>query len=105
DLEEWLIRTLNVFGVTGERREGRVGIWVARGGGKEDKIAAIGVRLRQWVTLHGVGLNVSPDLSHYTGIVPGGISQHGVTSLKDLGMKASMADVDAALKKSFGEIF
>jgi lipoyl(octanoyl) transferase len=103
-LEEWLIRTLARFGVQGERREGRVGIWVARGA-REDKIAAIGVRLRRWVSYHGVSLNVNPDLTHYAGIVPCGISEHGVTSLADLGISASMAEVDGALKEAFAEVF
>jgi lipoyl(octanoyl) transferase len=106
DLEEWLIRTLKRFGVVGERRQGRVGIWVARGA-REDKIAAIGVRLRHWVTFHGVSLNVDPDLAHFSGIVPCGVREEhlGVTSLTALGIKASMQDVDAALKESFAEIF
>ncbi len=105
DLEEWLIRTLAQFNVKGERREGRVGIWVARGGGREDKIAAIGVRVRRWVTFHGVSLNVEPDLTHFTGIVPCGISEHGVTSLIDLGIPVTMADVDVAMKQAFQEVF
>jgi len=105
DLEEWLIRTLAQFNVRGERREGRVGIWVARDGGREDKIAAIGVRIRRWVTFHGVSLNVEPDLSHFTGIVPCGISEHGVTSLVDLGIPATMADVDVAMKQAFAGVF
>ncbi|MBU6445291.1 MAG: lipoyl(octanoyl) transferase LipB [Alphaproteobacteria bacterium] len=105
NLEEWLIRTLAEFNVKGERREGRVGIWVARGNGREDKIAAIGVRVRRWVTFHGVSLNVEPDLSHFTGIVPCGISEHGVTSLVDLGIPVSMADVDVALKRAFVPVF
>jgi lipoyl(octanoyl) transferase len=105
DLEEWLIRTLARFAVKGERREGRVGIWVARGGGREDKIAAIGVRIRHWVTFHGVALNVDPDLGHFTGIVPCGVREHGVTSLVDLGLAVSMADVDVALKAAFEEVF
>jgi lipoyl(octanoyl) transferase len=104
DLEEWLIRTLARFEVKGERREGRVGIWVARPG-REDKIAALGVRVRHWVTFHGVSLNVEPDLSHFSGIVPCGIRDHGVTSLADLGLKVTMADVDAALRGSFQEVF
>jgi lipoyl(octanoyl) transferase len=104
DLEEWLIQALAELGVKGERREGRVGIWVQRGM-REDKIAALGVRIRRWVSLHGVALNVAPDLSHFTGIVPCGVTQHGVTSLADLGIAASMADVDVALKRSFGKIF
>jgi lipoyl(octanoyl) transferase len=105
DLEEWLIRTLARFSVKGERRDGRVGIWVARAGGREDKIAALGVRIRHWVTFHGVALNVDPDLSHFSGIVPCGIREHGVTSLADLGQKATMADVDAALRETFQEVF
>jgi lipoyl(octanoyl) transferase len=104
DLEEWLIRTLAKFNVRGERREGRVGIWVQRGA-REDKIAAIGVRVRKWVTFHGVSFNVAPDLAHFTGIVPCGISEHGVTSLHDLGIRVSMADVDVALKAAFEEVF
>ena len=104
DLEEWLIQALAELGVKGERRTGRVGIWVQRGT-REDKIAALGVRSKHWVSLHGVALNVDPDLSHFTGIVPGGVTQHGVTSLADLGIVASMADVDVALKRSFGKIF
>jgi len=104
DLEEWLIRTLAAFNVKGERRGGRVGIWVARGA-KEDKIAAIGVRVRRWVTFHGVSLNVDPDLTHFSGIVPCGVSEHGVTSLHDLGLPVSMADVDVAMKTAFAEVF
>jgi lipoyl(octanoyl) transferase len=104
DLEQWLIETLAQLGVKGERREGRVGIWVTRGA-REDKIAALGVRIRRWVTFHGVSLNVEPDLSHFGGIVPCGVRQHGVTSLTDLGVPASMADVDVALKQSFEKIF
>lgn len=104
DLEQWLIETLALFNVKGERREGRVGIWVQRGL-KEDKIAALGVRIRRWVTLHGVALNVDPDLSHFSGIVPCGVKAHGVTSLADLGILVSMADVDIALEQSFQKIF
>jgi len=110
DLEEWMILTLAAFGVVGERRDGRVGIWVDRGNhggvpGTEDKIAAIGVRLRRWVSFHGVSINIAPDLSHYDGIVPCGISQHGVTSLKELGVCASVADVDDALQSAFETVF
>jgi lipoyl(octanoyl) transferase len=105
DLEEWLIRALARFNVRGERREGRVGIWVATRGGSEAKIAAIGVRVRQWVTFHGVALNVDPDLSHYSGIVPCGIADRGVTSLAALGITASMAEVDIALRAAFEEVF
>ena len=104
DLEQWLIATLALLGVTGERRDGRVGIWVAHDG-REDKIAALGVRIRRWVTFHGVALNVDPDLGHYDGIVPCGIAGHGVTSLADLGILVSMADVDIALKQNFVKIF
>jgi lipoyl(octanoyl) transferase len=110
DLEEWMIVTLSTFGVAGERREGRVGIWVDRGQhgglpGKEEKIAAIGVRLRRWVSFHGVSLNISPDLGHYEGIVPCGISQHGVTSLLALGVTATIEDVDIALRDAFERVF
>jgi lipoyl(octanoyl) transferase len=110
DLEEWIIRALAHFDVKGERREGRVGIWVDmepydRPKGTEAKIAAIGVRVRKWVAFHGVAINVSPDLSHYSGIVPCGIAQHGVTSLADLGIKTTMAEMDKALKASWEEIF
>jgi len=107
NLEEWIIRTLARFNVTGERREGRVGIWVARGGGREDKIAAIGVRVRRWVTYHGIAINVEPDLSHYGGIVPCGIADEklGVTSLVDLGLPVTMEDLDNALMAAFGEVF
>jgi lipoyl(octanoyl) transferase len=105
DLEEWLIHTLQRFNVKGERRDGRVGIWITEGGGKESKIAAIGVRIRHWVSFHGVSLNVDPDLSHYRGIVPCGISEHGVTSLAALGITATMPEVDAALKAAFAEVF
>jgi lipoyl(octanoyl) transferase len=106
DLEEWLIRALALLGVAGERRAGRVGIWVARAdGGGEDKIAALGVRVRRWVTYHGVALNVAPDLAHYRGIVPCGVAEHGVTSLRALGVEAGMAAADAALEAAFGEVF
>ena len=110
DLEEWIIVTLAAFGVKGERREGRVGIWVDRGieGDpivREDKIAAIGVRVRRWVSFHGISINLNPDLSHYGGIVPCGISEFGVTSLKDLGVSISMAELDEALRRSFETVF
>jgi lipoyl(octanoyl) transferase len=104
-LEEWIIRALASFGVCGERRSGRVGIWVAGPGGREDKIAAIGVRVRQWVTYHGVALNIDPELDHYRGIVPCGIAEHGVTSLAKLGVEATTEDVDLALHSTFAEIF
>lgn len=106
-LELWIIRTLQAFNVKGETRDGRVGIWVRRpelGPGKEDKIAAIGLRISRWVTTHGLSLNVEPDLSHYRGIVPCGISEHGVTSLADLGLPVTMADVDIALRTAFEEV-
>ena len=105
DLEEWLIRALARFNVVGERRDGRVGIWVARDGGREDKIAAIGVRVRQWVTFHGVSLNVDPNLAHFDGIVPCGVHGHGVTSLVDLGIPATLEDVDIALRQAWYEVF
>ena len=105
DLEDWAIKALGRFGVTAERREGRVGLWVPRGPAREDKIAAIGVRIRHWVTFHGMAINVAPDLSHYTGIVPCGVTQHGVTSLADLGKTADMAAMDEALIATFPEVF
>jgi len=105
DLEEWMIRVLDHFAVKGERRPGRVGIWVRRSGGREDKIAAIGVRVRHWVTFHGIALNVNPDLSHFSGIVPCGIREHGVTSLWDLGHSPTMEEVDMALEAEFPGIF
>jgi lipoyl(octanoyl) transferase len=107
-LEAWLIRTLDAFNVKGERREDRVGVWVARpekGVGVEDKIAAMGIRVRRWVTFHGISLNVDPDLSHFSGIVPCGVSQHGVTSFVDLGRLVSMPEADSALRAAFEEIF
>ena len=104
DLEQWLIDVLAAFGITGMRRDGRVGIWVEADGG-EAKIAAIGVRVRRWVTFHGVSLNVAPDLAHYRGIVACGIREHGVTSLAALGVDAAMEDVDRALRRNFEEIF
>jgi lipoyl(octanoyl) transferase len=110
DLEQWLIETLALLGVKGERRAGRVGIWVVRpptsaNNASEDKIAALGVRIRHWVTFHGVALNVNPDLSHFSGIVPCGVREHGVTSLADLGVPVTMGDADAALKQCFEKIF
>ncbi|KKB11216.1 lipoate--protein ligase [Devosia geojensis] len=107
-LEDWVIETLSEFNVVGERREGRVGVWVRRpdkGSGREDKIAAIGVRVSKWVTFHGISLNVSPDLSHYDGIVPCGISDQGVTSLEDLGQIVSLPEVDVILKRAFERTF
>jgi lipoyl(octanoyl) transferase len=108
DLEAWLIDTLATFGVTGERRSGRIGVWVRRperGPEVEDKIAAIGIRLRRWVSFHGISLNVAPDLEHFSGIVPCGVQAHGVTSLADLGIPATMAEVDAALRVAFERRF
>lgn len=109
-LEAWIIRTLETFNVRGERREDRVGVWVKRpdkGVGREDKIAAIGVRLRRWVSFHGISINVEPDLTHFDAIVPCGVAdpRYGVTSLADLGHPASMTDVDIALREAFTEVF
>ncbi|MEM7497579.1 MAG: lipoyl(octanoyl) transferase LipB [Pseudomonadota bacterium] len=112
-LEDWVIATLAEFHVRGERREGRVGVWVERpdkaprpdGMVREEKIAAIGVQLRRWVSFHGLALNVEPDLDHYAGIVPCGISEHGVTSLVDLGLPVTMADVDLALRRTLPPAF
>lgn len=103
-LEEWIIQALAHLGVTGERRAGRVGIWVVTERG-EEKIAALGVRVRHWVTFHGISINLNPDLSHFTGIVPCGISQHGVTSLAQLGVAVDMAALDQALIASWREVF
>ena len=112
-LEQWVIATLDEFQVRAERREGRVGVWVERpekprlpdGTPAEDKIAAIGVRLRRWVSYHGISINLEPDLSHYRGIVPCGIAEHGVTSLVDLGLPVTMADLDLALRRQFEQVF
>ena len=104
-LEEWIIRTLTRFGIKGERRNGRVGIWVPRRGGDEQKIAAIGVRVRRWVTYHGMALNVDPELDHYRGIIPCGIAEHGVTSLAALGVATTMEEVDTTLRATFAEVF
>lgn len=107
-LEAWLIATLDAFNVKGERREDRVGVWVRRsekGDNVEDKIAAIGIRVRKWVTYHGISLNVEPDLEHFSGIVPCGVIEHGVTSLVDLGLPVDMHDADIALKAQFENIF
>ena len=113
ELEDWVIRALAEFNLTGHIREGRVGVWIERpdkplradGGLREDKIAAIGIRLRKWVSFHGISINVEPDLEHFGGIVPCGIQEHGVTSLVDLGLPVTLADVDLALKRSFGQVF
>jgi lipoyl(octanoyl) transferase len=99
-LEQWIIATLAAFGIAGERREDRVGVWVRRGD-REDKIAAIGIRVRHWVSFHGISINLAPDLSHFDGIVPCGVREHGVTSLRDLGLNVSMAELDAALRRGF----
>src|SRR5262245_52779178 len=109
-LEEWIIRTLASFNISGDRREDRVGVWVKRpdkGRGFEDKIAAIGVRLRRWVSFHGIAINVEPDLSHFSAIVPCGVvdPRYGVTSLVDLGHPVTMTDVDVALRGAFEEVF
>jgi lipoyl(octanoyl) transferase len=103
-LERWIITTLEHFGIKGEVREDRVGVWVTRAG-REDKIAALGIRVRRGVTFHGIAINVSPDLSHFDGIVPCGVTQHGVTSFLDLGLETTLAELDAALKAQFGTIF
>ena len=108
-LEEWVIRTLATFNVKGERREGRPGVWVRRtdigAPSREDKVAALGVRVRRWVTLHGLSINLEPDLTHYDGIVPCGIAEHGVTSLAELGVTATMPELDMALRDAFEEVF
>jgi lipoyl(octanoyl) transferase len=109
-LEEWIIRTLSAFNVRGERREDRVGVWVARpdkGVGHEDKIAAIGVRLRRWVSFHGIAINVEPELKHFSAIIPCGVAdpRYGVTSLVDLGLPVTMEDADVALRQAFEEVF
>ncbi len=112
-LEGWIIAALAEFNVTGEVRDGRVGVWVTRpdkapgpdGASREDKIAAIGVKLRKWVSFHGISINVEPDLSHFDGIVPCGIRDHGVTSLVDLGLPVTMGDIDSALATTFGRVF
>ncbi len=109
-LEEWIIRTLAAFNLRGERREDRIGVWVRRpdkGDGYEDKIAAIGIRVKQWVTLHGMALNIDPDLTHFSGIVPCGVSdqRYGVTSLVDFGIPVSMAEVDRVLRREFETLF
>lgn len=112
-MEAWIIATLAEFNVTGERREGRVGVWVTRpekpllpdGSAREEKIAALGIRLRKWVSFHGLSINVDPDLSHFDGIVPCGIRDHGVTSLVDLGLPVTLTDVDVALQRTFEDVF
>ena len=112
-LEQWIINTLDQFNIRGERREDRVGVWVVRpdkpplpdGTPREDKIAAIGIRLRKWVTFHGISLNVDPDLENYSGIVPCGVEGHGVTSLVDLGLPVTMEDVDIVLRQEFEKLF
>ena len=112
-LEEWIIQTLAEFDIKGERRKDRVGVWVVRddkppsssGQFLEDKIAAVGVRLRKWISFHGIAINVNPNLNHYKGIVPCGIQQHGVTSLADLGLKVTIEDLDKALIKTFNNVF
>ncbi len=113
DLEAWVIATLDQFNIRGEIRQGRVGVWVERpekprnsdGSTAEDKIAAIGIRLRKWISFHGISINVEPDLSHFTGIVPCGITEHGVTSLVDLGLPVTMDDLDVVLRDQFRFVF
>lgn len=104
-LEQWIIDTLAEFDVTAERRCGRVGVWVEQPGGREEKIAAIGIRLKKWVSFHGISINLDPDLSHFNGIVPCGISEHGVTSLTALGLDVKMAQLDDKLRQNFTRIF
>ena len=109
-LEEWIIRVLAAFGVTGERRDGRIGVWVRRpdkGDGHEDKIAAIGIRVRHWITLHGIAVNIDPELGHFSGIVPCGVTdaRYGVTSLADLGVTVATAEVDRILQREFAALF
>lgn len=105
-LEQWVISTLDEFNIKGEVRQGRVGVWVTRPErGTEEKIAAIGIRLRRWISFHGISINVEPDLTHFEGIVPCGIADHGVTSLVDLGLPVTMTDLDLALKRSFDRVF
>lgn len=104
-LEQWVIDALAEFDVTAERRCGRVGVWVVKPDGREEKIAAIGVRLKKWVSFHGISINLNPDLTHFDGIVPCGIREHGVASLASLGKQVSMGELDAALKSSFEAIF
>ncbi|MBT4710808.1 MAG: lipoyl(octanoyl) transferase LipB [Alphaproteobacteria bacterium] len=104
NLEQWIIDTLATFGIRGERREGRIGIWVAHNG-MEKKIAALGVRVRHWVTFHGIAINVDPDLGQYQGIVPCGIADHGVTSMAELGVTPAMAEFDLALMEAFRNVF
>jgi lipoyl(octanoyl) transferase len=105
ELEQWIIDTLAIFNVKGERRDDRVGVWVDRGHGREDKIAAIGIRVRRWVSYHGISINVDPNLSDYAGIVPCGIADHGVTSLDDLGLPVTITEVDHELLARFSTIF
>lgn len=104
-VEQLVIETLAEFGVVSERRAGRIGVWVVKPDGSEAKIAAIGIRIRRWVSFHGLSINVAPDLSHFSGIVPCGITDYGVTSLADLGVNVSMADMDAALARNFVRLF
>jgi len=104
-LEDWVISTLGVFGVRGERRAGRVGVWVVKPDGSEAKIAALGVKVRRWYTFHGISINVNPDMDHFKGIVPCGITDYGVTSLADLGIGAAMTDLDEALQATFADAF
>ncbi|MGI9507847.1 MAG: lipoyl(octanoyl) transferase LipB [Geminicoccaceae bacterium] len=104
-LEDWITETLDAFDIKGERREGRVGIWVSRPDGREDKIAAIGVRVRRWITFHGISINLDPDLEHFSSIVPCGISGHGVTSMRALGVDATMTELDGVLRERFGVVF
>lgn len=103
-LETWVIQSLAHFGIAGERRSDRVGVWVVRDDGREDKIAAIGVRVRRWVSYHGIAINLDPELARFSGIIPCGIQGHGVTSMRELGLDTTMAQLDAVLRKTFEEV-
>jgi lipoyl(octanoyl) transferase len=103
-LENWIIQSLAHFGIAGERRSDRVGVWVVRDDGREDKIAAIGVRVRRWVSYHGIAINLAPDLARFSGIIPCGIQGHGVTSMRELGLDTTMAQLDQVLRKTFEEV-
>ncbi len=105
DLEQWIILTLQHFGIKGERQKNRIGIWIIDDNGNENKIAALGIRVRKWVAFHGIAININPDLEHFNGIVPCGIKNYGVTSLEKRGIETSMNEVNAVLKRKFGEVF
>ncbi|NQV55485.1 MAG: lipoyl(octanoyl) transferase LipB, partial [Rhodospirillales bacterium] len=105
NLENWVINTLDQIGINGERRDGRVGIWVGGSDGREEKIAAIGVRIRRWVSFHGIAINLDPDLAHFEGIVPCGIAEYGVTSIRQQGINMTMSELDQILRQTFGTVF